>query len=175
MSYADDDDAGIELATSRGRDWPSVRQFNVFLANRLGAMLDLVRVFETTDVKIVAAHRCRNRGLCHTIRIVPSNSEQDLRDSRTREVPLHRERPARRAAPGQRPTAPHDLQGAALRRNQHPVRLPAHDRHRPDGEHRNGVSTSRTYESACNALTQQGFTVFSENDPRRVTAMPRLR
>lgn len=28
---------GIDYSTARGRDWPSVRQFNVFLANRMGS------------------------------------------------------------------------------------------------------------------------------------------
>ena len=37
------DEADIGFATAEGRDWPSVRQYNVFLANRLGALLDLVR------------------------------------------------------------------------------------------------------------------------------------
>ena len=31
----DDSGSSIALATARGRDWPSVRQFNVFVANRL--------------------------------------------------------------------------------------------------------------------------------------------
>ena len=35
--------AGTAFATSRGRDWPSVRQFNVFLENRVGALLNVVR------------------------------------------------------------------------------------------------------------------------------------
>ena len=72
MSYADDDEAGIGLGTARGRDWPSVRQFNVFLANRLGALLDLVRAFETTSVKIVALTVVESAD-CAIIRIVPSN------------------------------------------------------------------------------------------------------
>ena len=32
-----------DLATARGRDWPSVRQFNVFLANRVGALVNVFR------------------------------------------------------------------------------------------------------------------------------------
>ena len=56
MSFGEADDGGAMLddLTARGRDWPSVRQYNVFLANRMGALLDLVRRFELTDVKIVA-------------------------------------------------------------------------------------------------------------------------
>jgi hypothetical protein len=73
MSVGDED--GIGLATSRGRDWPSVRQFNVFLANRMGAMLDLVRRFETTDVKIVSLTVIETAD-CAIIRIVASDYER---------------------------------------------------------------------------------------------------
>ena len=52
MSYGGSEETGF--ATARGRDWPSVRQFNVFLENRLGALLDVVRRFETTDIRIVS-------------------------------------------------------------------------------------------------------------------------
>ncbi len=45
----EDSGAGIDLQTARGRDWPSVRQFNVFVANRLGGLADVVRRFETSD------------------------------------------------------------------------------------------------------------------------------
>ena len=45
---------GLDFDTARGRDYPSVRQFNVFVANRLGALMDLVRRFEVTDVRIVS-------------------------------------------------------------------------------------------------------------------------
>ena len=34
---------GVGFETMRGRDWPSVRQFNVFLANRMGALLESLR------------------------------------------------------------------------------------------------------------------------------------
>jgi hypothetical protein len=52
MSYGGE--SGYDYATMHGRDWPSVRQFNVLLENRVGALLDLVRRFETTDIRIVS-------------------------------------------------------------------------------------------------------------------------
>src|SRR5271154_2967376 len=52
MSYGGESDT--DYATAHGRDWPSVRQFNVFLENRVGALLDVVRRFETTDNRIVS-------------------------------------------------------------------------------------------------------------------------
>jgi hypothetical protein len=73
MSYGDLDD--LDTATARGRDWPSVRQFNVFLANRMGAMLELVRRFETAEVRIVSLTVIENAD-CAIIRIVPSDYER---------------------------------------------------------------------------------------------------
>ena len=52
MSFGDA--AELDFTTAHARGWPSVRQFNVFLANRMGAMLDLVRCFESTEVPIVS-------------------------------------------------------------------------------------------------------------------------
>ena len=48
------DEAGTNFATARGRDWPSVRQFNVFLANRVGALVNVFRCFEKSDVRILS-------------------------------------------------------------------------------------------------------------------------
>jgi len=40
--------------TARGRDYPTIRQFTVFLENRVGQLLDVVRRFEGSKVHIVA-------------------------------------------------------------------------------------------------------------------------
>ena len=44
MSQGQDADqgAGVGFATARGRDWPSVRQYNVFVENRVGNLLSVV-------------------------------------------------------------------------------------------------------------------------------------
>jgi hypothetical protein len=73
MTFGDDDES--DLMTARGRDWPSVRQFNVFLANRMGAMLDLVRRFETKNVRVVSLTVIETAD-CAIIRIVPSDYER---------------------------------------------------------------------------------------------------
>src|SRR4051812_10068069 len=75
MSFGDE--SSLDYETARGRDWPSVRQYNVFLANRMGALLDLVRRFETTDVKLVAITVVETAD-CAIIRIVPSDPERAL-------------------------------------------------------------------------------------------------
>jgi hypothetical protein len=74
-SESDSNYGGVDFATARGRDWPSVRQFNVFLANRMGAMLDLVRLFETARVRVVSLTVIETAD-CAIIRLVPSDYER---------------------------------------------------------------------------------------------------
>src|SRR5947209_18211759 len=68
-------DAGVGFATARGRDWPSVRQFNVFVENRVGNLLSVVRHFETTDIRIVSLTVVDSAD-CAIIRLVLSNPER---------------------------------------------------------------------------------------------------
>jgi hypothetical protein len=69
--------AGTDFATARGRDWPSIRQFNVFLANRIGALMNLVRRFEGTQVRIVSLTVVESAD-CAIIRLVLSDPERAL-------------------------------------------------------------------------------------------------
>src|SRR5438045_9513878 len=73
MSVGEGSETGY--ATMRGRDWPSVRQFNVFLENRLGALLEVVRRFETTDIHIVSITVVDSAD-CAIIRLVLSDPER---------------------------------------------------------------------------------------------------
>jgi hypothetical protein len=72
-------DSGSETpyATARGRDWPSVRQFNVFVENRVGNLLSVVRRFETTDIRIVSL-TVNDSADCAIIRLVLSDPERAL-------------------------------------------------------------------------------------------------
>lgn len=45
---------GSGLSTVRGRNYPSIRQFTVFLENRVGQLLEVIRRFEGSKVRIVA-------------------------------------------------------------------------------------------------------------------------
>jgi hypothetical protein len=76
-SVPGDGDSGstIDFETARGRDWPSVRQFNVFVANRLGGLADVVRKFETTDIRIVSLTVVDSAD-CAIIRLVLSDPER---------------------------------------------------------------------------------------------------
>ena len=75
MSYGDDEGAEINFATARGRDWPSVRQFNVFVENRLGGLLNVVRRFETSDNRIISLTVVDSAD-CAIIRMVLSEPER---------------------------------------------------------------------------------------------------
>lgn len=52
------DDAGsgdqLDMLTLRDHDWPCLRQFNVFLENRVGRLHQLLRMFEERSIRIVA-------------------------------------------------------------------------------------------------------------------------
>src|SRR3954453_499801 len=87
MSMGGDEGSAVGFATARGRDWPSVRQFNVFVANRLGGLLDVVRRFETTDIHIVSLTVVDSAD-CAIIRIVPSDPERALEILQQAKLPV---------------------------------------------------------------------------------------
>jgi hypothetical protein len=74
-SQEDDEGGSIGFATARGRDWPSVRQFNVFVPNRVGGLLDVVRRFEGSDSRIVSL-TVVDTADCAIIRLVVSHPER---------------------------------------------------------------------------------------------------
>jgi hypothetical protein len=86
MSYGGEG-SGIDYATARGRDWPSVRQFNIFLENRLGALLELVRRFESTDLRIVSITVVDSAD-CAIIRMVLSDPERALEIFQQAQIPV---------------------------------------------------------------------------------------
>src|SRR5947209_7487141 len=77
MSHGQDEggNSAIDFATARGRDWPSVRQYNVFVENRVGNLLSVVRHFETTDIRIVSLTVVDSAD-CAIIRMVLSDPER---------------------------------------------------------------------------------------------------
>jgi hypothetical protein len=70
---------GLETgySTARGRDWPSIRQFNVFIENKVGGLLDVVRRFESSDNHIVAVTIVDSAD-CAIVRLVLSDPERAL-------------------------------------------------------------------------------------------------
>ncbi len=66
---------GSDLSTMRGRGYPSIRQFTVFLENRVGQLLEVVRRFEGSRVKIVALS-IADSSECAFVRFLLSHPEQ---------------------------------------------------------------------------------------------------
>lgn len=67
--------SGTDYSTMRGRDYPTLRQFTVFLENRVGQLLDVVRRFESSRVRIVALS-INDATECAFVRFLLSNPEQ---------------------------------------------------------------------------------------------------
>jgi hypothetical protein len=70
-----DEGAGTGMATMRGRNYPSIRQFTVFLENRVGQLLDVVRRFEGSTVRIVALS-ITDAAECAFVRFLLSHPEE---------------------------------------------------------------------------------------------------
>jgi len=66
---------GLDFATIRGRDYPTIRQFTVFLENRVGQLLEVVRRFEGSKVRIVALS-INDATECAFVRFLLSHPEQ---------------------------------------------------------------------------------------------------
>lgn len=67
--------SGTEFSTMRGRDYPTIRQFTVFLENRVGQLLEVVRRFEGSRVRIVALSIADSTE-CAFVRFLLSHPEQ---------------------------------------------------------------------------------------------------
>jgi len=69
--------AGTEsgVSTIRGRNYPAIRQFTVFLENRVGQLLEVIRRFEGTAVRIVALS-IADSAECAFVRFLLSHPEE---------------------------------------------------------------------------------------------------
>ncbi len=74
MSF-DDSGASVGFSTMRGRNYPSIRQFTVFLENRVGQLLEVVRRFEGSRVHIVALS-IADSAECAFVRFLLSHPEE---------------------------------------------------------------------------------------------------
>ena len=73
MSY--DDSGATGFSTMRGRNYPSIRQFTVFLENRVGQLLEVVRRFEGSRVRFVALS-IADSAECAFVRFLLSHPEE---------------------------------------------------------------------------------------------------
>jgi hypothetical protein len=73
MSHGDG--ASTSFETMRGRNYPTIRQFTVFLENRVGQLLEVVRRFEGTGIRIVALS-ITDSAECAFVRFLLSHPER---------------------------------------------------------------------------------------------------
>lgn len=66
---------GTEFSTARGRNYPTLTQFTVFLENRVGQLIELVRRFEGSKVRIVSLS-IHDSTECAFVRFLLSHPEQ---------------------------------------------------------------------------------------------------
>ena len=149
-------------STARGRDWPSVRQFNVFVENRVGNLLSLVRRFETTDIRIVSLTVIDSAD-CAIIRMVLSDPERALEIFERAKLPVTES----------------DLLVVQLPESSQPLldickallgaEISIHYAYPlligPSGRAAVALHVE-DHETAANTLSRMGFTLFTENDLR---------
>ena len=75
MSLGESGDEAVGLQTMRGRNWPTVTQYSVFLENRVGQLLEVVRAFHGSKVKIVGLSISDSADCC-ILRLILSHPEQ---------------------------------------------------------------------------------------------------
>lgn len=75
MSIGDDHGSGVSLGTMRGRDFPAIRQFTVFLENRVGALLEVIRRFEGTGIRVCALS-INDAAECAFVRFLLSDADR---------------------------------------------------------------------------------------------------
>ncbi len=68
-------DSETGMYTMRGREYPTLRQFTVFLENRVGQLLEIIRRFSGSKVKIVSLS-IHDSTECVFVRFLLSHPEQ---------------------------------------------------------------------------------------------------
>lgn len=61
--------------TMRGREFPAIRQFTIFLENRVGQLLEVIRRFEGTGIRIVALS-INDAAECAFVRFLISDADR---------------------------------------------------------------------------------------------------
>lgn len=67
--------ATIEPSTARGQGWPCLRQFAIFMENRVGRLHDLLRLFEGREIRVVALS-IANSVDCAFVRLIVDDSDR---------------------------------------------------------------------------------------------------
>ena len=69
------DDSGTAYQTMRGRDFPAIRQFTIFLENRVGQLLEVVKRFEGTGIRVCALS-INDAAECAFVRFLVSDADR---------------------------------------------------------------------------------------------------
>ena len=75
MSLGEGGSEAVAFETMHGRSWPTVTQYSVFLENRVGQLLEVVRSFHGSKVKIVGLSISDSADCC-ILRLILNHSEQ---------------------------------------------------------------------------------------------------
>lgn len=75
MSFGDGSDSGTPFQTMRGRNFPAIRQFTIFLENRVGQLLEVVRRFEGTGIRVCALS-ISDAAECAFVRFLVSDADR---------------------------------------------------------------------------------------------------
>lgn len=75
MSFGEGGASEVDYETMQGRNWPSITQFSVFLENRVGQLLEVIRAFNGSKVRIVGL-TISDSADCSILRLVLSHPEQ---------------------------------------------------------------------------------------------------
>ncbi len=67
--------SGTAFETARGRNFPALRQFTVFLENRVGQLLEVVKRFEGTGIRICALS-ISDAAECAFVRFLVSDADR---------------------------------------------------------------------------------------------------
>lgn len=69
------DDSTTTFETMRGKNFPAIRQFTIFLENRVGQLLEVVRRFEGTGIRICALS-ISDAAECAFVRFLVSDADR---------------------------------------------------------------------------------------------------
>lgn len=67
--------AGTDFETARGINFPAIRQFTIFLENRVGQLLEVVKRFEGTGIRVCALS-INDAAECAFVRFLVSDAER---------------------------------------------------------------------------------------------------
>ena len=69
------DNSGTAFETIRGRNFPALRQFTIFLENRVGQLLEVVKRFEGTGIRVCALS-INDAAECAFVRFLVSDADR---------------------------------------------------------------------------------------------------